>query len=392
MALLLPRFLLLYAPQQHMTFGSWIRQTDKMQMGASSFKAFLDQSGLGVDNKKLLVTNQLHEHNLNHYLQLLGHYGINADLIYRTHNSATNTKLDTDLLDLEIVQNAVPIVAHLSVKEFKKNDLVLIDLQNSGLANDEALKNLIDIMQFARRYKKQVIVLDRPNPLGCLLEGPSIQVVSAGLVLDLPLRYGLSIGELASYANAQLFNNQIKLVVLPLKYYLRNEHVEFEQKQRVYTLGLFDILRGVFPIEIKMDCNSNFQCLALPEYVNFSIDKWYELRSALWHYHIDVSLCRFLDRKTQQYFVGIRLAIDDINRVSYLKVWQTFFKFMHDAKINLRSTLALEQLFGTIKTQELITGNLSDETIYNWNQAAVNFYYAVKPHLIYRPWPIKVLL
>jgi len=394
LALLLPRFLLLYAPQQQVFFGHLLGGGENgVQLGVASFNDFLRQSKLDlVGQKILLVTNQLHDQTENHYLQMLAQFGVKPAVIYRSHNSMINTKINLEKFSIDLPKLTVPVLGHITGSELKKVDLILIDLQSSGLAVDDALNDLIDLMQLAKLNRKQIILLDRPNPLGCLQEGPLVHVLDRKLKFKLPLRYGLTLGEVAGYANHELFHNKIKLTVLPLKYYSRNNFNDFEQLQKVYTDGLFEMLRNTCPAEIKTDCHNNFQCLALPEYLNFSIDKWYELRAALWHYNVEVVLCRYFDRKTEQYFVGVRLLIDDINRVSYLKIWQLFFKFMHDANIQLRPSIALERVFGIEQSLELINGNLSVNSTNLWMQDLKAFYQAVKPHLIYRPWPIKVLL
>lgn len=393
LALLLPRFLLLYAPQQQIFFGSSMGYQNKAQLGLVSFNDFVKKTSLDLSRQKiLLVTNQLQDKNANHYLQLLAQYGVEPNLIYRSHNSVINTKINLESFDLDSAMPKLSVLDHVTSRDLKKIDLILVDLQNSGLAQDDALSDLIEMMQLANMAKKQVVLLDRPNPLGSLQEGPLVSLLDHKLQFKLPLRYGLTLGEVAGYINNELFDDKIKLIVLPLKYYARNNFNDFEQLQKIYTDGLFEMLRNTCPAEIKTDCHNNFQCLALPEYLNFSIDKWYELRSALWYYNVEVVLCRYFDRKTEQYFVGVRLLIDDISRVSYLKVWQLFFKFMREASINLRPNLALERAFGLEQGLQLIQSDLSQDLISLWMQDLKGFNQAVRPYLIYRPWPIKVLL
>lgn len=394
LAVLLPRFLLLYAPHQQIFFGLVAGYEPKTQLGVASFNDFIKQANIDLTQQSvLLVTNQLHAKNSNHYLQMLAQQGVRPNLVYRSHNSVVQTKIDLDSFSLEQAKMRVKILEHLTRRDLQKVDLILIDLQNSGLVpDDDALADLLEIMQLSAQARKPLVLLDRPNPLGCLQEGPMVPVGDAKLKFKLPLRYGLTLGEVAGYANYELFSNQIKLTILPLKYYTRNNFNDFQQLQKVYTNRLFELIRSSFPVEIQTDCHNNVQCLALPEYLNFSIDKWYELRSALWRYHVEVVLCRYFDSKTAQDFVGVRLQIDDISRVSYLKVWQLFFKLMHEAHINARPGGTLEQVFGLGCSQDLIRGNLSADIIALWMQDLKVFGKAVRPYLIYRPWPIKVLL
>lgn len=409
LAILMPRFLLLYAPQRHLLTGRERIKASKLELGLMRWCDFAKHASLDANYQSLLlVTNQLpanlgknaHLKQVNSmYLQLLAKYGLVPNVVCwlqhehiftKIHNQSHDEPYES-LLSSEFSKKKPKLLSGFTSRDIRRAGLVIADLQASGLVQDQSLSDLINLMQLCAKYRKQLIILDRPNPLGYLQEGPLVNVLKQDLAFYLPLRYGLTIGEVAGYANHSLFKDQVKLLVLPLKHYVRNSFVDFENLQKVYTLGLFNLLRACSPIELKTDCYANFQCLALPEYLNFTIDKWYELRAALlWQYHMDVSLCRYLDRKIDRYYLGLRLAIDDINRVSYLKIWQLFFKFMRDAHIDLKNNLLLVQLFGVQAGSELIAGDLSTKTLDNWQKGLKNFYKQIRPYLIYRPWPVKI--
>jgi len=54
--------------------------------------------------------------------------------------------------------------------------------------------------------KKKVVILDRPNPIGSQIEGPLLESSYRSFVgMDmLPMRYGLTMGELANlFKNSQ---------------------------------------------------------------------------------------------------------------------------------------------------------------------------------------------
>jgi hypothetical protein len=405
LAILMPRFLLLYAPQRHLLSGRERVAASKLEFGLMRWRDFAKHTELDLKSKSLLlVTNQIpsdlvkngHLKQFNSlYLQLLAKYGLLPNVVCQLQHEHIFTKINDQqseqLVAGKFSKKPPMILSGFTSSDIRRAGLVVADLQASGLVQDQALPDLINLMQLCAKYRKQLIILDRPNPLGYLQEGPLVDVLKQDFAFYLPLRHGLTLGEVAGYANYKLFNDQVKLLVLPLKHYMRNSFVDFEQLQKVYTLGLFNLLRACSPMELKTDCYTNFQCLSLPEYLNFTIDKWYELRAALlWQYHMDVSLCRYMDRRKDQYYVGLRLAVDDINRVSYLKIWQLFFKFMRDANINLQHSLLLAQLFGVQAGSELITGNLSAATLDGWQKELKIFYKQIKPYLIYRPWPVKI--
>ncbi len=59
------------------------------------------------------------------------------------------------------------------------------------------------ILQVAAQEGKQVVVFDRPNPLGKTMEGPLVDptLISFISIASIPLRHGMTVGELAEYFN-----------------------------------------------------------------------------------------------------------------------------------------------------------------------------------------------
>jgi uncharacterized protein YbbC (DUF1343 family) len=76
-------------------------------------------------------------------------------------------------------------------------DTLVVDLPAGGSRLDDSLALLVRMLADAARRRIAVIVLDRPNPIGGFqIEGPA----GAGA---LPIRHGLTIGELARAINAE---------------------------------------------------------------------------------------------------------------------------------------------------------------------------------------------
>lgn len=83
-------------------------------------------------------------------------------------------------------------------------DVMLIDIQDVGIRHYTYFSSLAYIMEECAKEKKQVVVLDRPNPLGGAMQGPVLKPENASFIglYELPLRHGLTIGEFARYINA----------------------------------------------------------------------------------------------------------------------------------------------------------------------------------------------
>ena len=75
-------------------------------------------------------------------------------------------------------------------------------------------------METCAKFDKQVVVLDRPNPLGDKMQGPVLKPEYATFIglYSIPLRHGLTIGEFARYINKEEGIN-CKLDVVTMKNY-----------------------------------------------------------------------------------------------------------------------------------------------------------------------------
>jgi uncharacterized protein YbbC (DUF1343 family) len=83
-------------------------------------------------------------------------------------------------------------------------DLLLFDMQDVGVRFYTFMSTLFYVLQSAARDSKPLWVLDRPNPItGTILEGPRLAPEFGSFVgiIDVPLRHGLTLGELALYMN-----------------------------------------------------------------------------------------------------------------------------------------------------------------------------------------------
>jgi uncharacterized protein YbbC (DUF1343 family) len=86
-------------------------------------------------------------------------------------------------------------------------DAMICDLQDAGSRYYTFVWTMALAMQACARYGKKFVVLDRPNPLGGVeMEGPLLDPRFASFVglYPVPVRHGLTIGELALWLNGSL--------------------------------------------------------------------------------------------------------------------------------------------------------------------------------------------
>jgi uncharacterized protein YbbC (DUF1343 family) len=103
-------------------------------------------------------------------------------------------------------------------------DVLLVDLPDVGTRVYTFMYTLSYCMEAARRLGKKVIVLDRPNPIGGhRTEGNVLAPAWSSFVgrYPLPMRHGMTMGELAMMFNRQ-FGIGCDLEVIPLQGWRRN--------------------------------------------------------------------------------------------------------------------------------------------------------------------------
>ncbi|HZE38678.1 MAG TPA: DUF1343 domain-containing protein [Stackebrandtia sp.] len=92
-----------------------------------------------------------------------------------------------------------------SLLERSNVDVLLYDLQDIGSRFYTYIWTMYDLLVSAARVGVRFVVLDRPNPIGGLAaEGPLLDPAFASFVgrAAIPLRHGLTVGELARFLNA----------------------------------------------------------------------------------------------------------------------------------------------------------------------------------------------
>ena len=102
---------------------------------------------------------------------------------------------------------------------FDPIDILIIDLQDAGTRVYTFIYTMSYCLEAAKKFGKKVVILDRPNPIGGeIVEGNCLlpEFISFVGRYTIPMRHGLTIGELAL-----LFNNHFAidcdLCVVPMK-------------------------------------------------------------------------------------------------------------------------------------------------------------------------------
>lgn len=111
-----------------------------------------------------------------------------------------------------------------SKEQLQGIELVVFDIQDVGVRFYTYISTMHYVMEACAEAEIPVIVLDRPNPNGHYIDGPTLEIEYKSFVgmHPVPLVYGMTIGEYAQMINGEHWlQNKIEcdLTIIPLKNY-----------------------------------------------------------------------------------------------------------------------------------------------------------------------------
>jgi uncharacterized protein YbbC (DUF1343 family) len=106
-------------------------------------------------------------------------------------------------------------------------DLLLVDLPDAGARYYTYLFTTVEVMRWAARRGVRVVILDRPDPIGAPVQGNVLDTAYRTTVgmLAVPMRYGMTLGELARLARLDL-GLATELGVVPVAGWRRGEPLD----------------------------------------------------------------------------------------------------------------------------------------------------------------------
>ncbi|WP_224483408.1 exo-beta-N-acetylmuramidase NamZ family protein [Robertkochia aurantiaca] len=130
-------------------------------------------------------------------------------------------------------QTGLPIVSLYgknrkpSAEQLQGVDLIVFDIQDVGVRFYTYISTLHYVMEAASEHQIPVLVLDRPNPNGNYVDGPTLEPEHQSFLgmHPIPLVHGMTIGEYAQMINGEKWlenGKQAELRVIGLKNYNRN--------------------------------------------------------------------------------------------------------------------------------------------------------------------------
>jgi uncharacterized protein YbbC (DUF1343 family) len=322
---------------------------------------------------------------------------------FYTYKKGTNWEMIDDHTHIPLV--LLPHIDSLKKSKeysFKDVDVLFFDLQDNGISPSSHLATLVKALQSAASQNKTIVVLDRPNMMGSSMDGALTGGGPAEELLSIPMRHGMTFGELAQYCNTTVLSQSARLFVVPMQDYKRvslddamaTTHPSlFTNIDAYYGSSFLTILSSVGPFDIGIGTDMAFQCLALPESLRFPKQKWFELRTILKQQGIETSWYRYPNAKKQATFAGLRLMVRNIDQFSPFATIVTILHFFKDAGIKLTYSSEFDRAFGGKKVRDFLDGKFSRHDLeHDVNKNLKTFYSKAQHSFIYKPAPRVVLL
>ena len=222
------------------TCGNSVDSTAKMNESPSETKVVVQKSILtGADNSAAylpllknkrvgIVTNQTGilitgEHLVDFMLQK----NVNVKNIYAPEHGFRGTADAGELIvDGKDSKTGLSIISLYGdnkkpkPEQLKGIDVMVLDLQDVGARFYTYISSLHYVMEACAEQKIPVIILDRPNPNGNLVDGPLLEKEFASFVgmHPIPVLHGMTIGEYGKMINGEKWlpsNLQCELTVIP---------------------------------------------------------------------------------------------------------------------------------------------------------------------------------
>ncbi len=114
-----------------------------------------------------------------------------------------------------------------SLAQLQGLDIVVFDIQDVGVRFYTYIATLQLVMEACAEATIPMLVLDRPNPNGHYIDGPTMEKAHTSFLglNSIPLVYGMTIGEYAQMVNEEGWlesNVKAQLTVIPLEHYTHN--------------------------------------------------------------------------------------------------------------------------------------------------------------------------
>jgi uncharacterized protein YbbC (DUF1343 family) len=185
-----------------------------------------------------MLANQTSIIRKTHLVDSLKTLGINIVKVFGPeHGFRGNASAGASVADETDQATGIPVISLYGRKnkptkeDLADVDIVIYDLQDVGCRFYTNINALARLMEACAENGKELLILDRPNPNGYLVDGPvlDMQFKSGIGMFPIPIAHGLTVGEFALMANGEgWLTNKVKCKLKIIKVANYNHDMPYE--------------------------------------------------------------------------------------------------------------------------------------------------------------------
>lgn len=202
-----------------------------LKTGAENYNAYLPL----LENKKIgIVTNPTGiVENKKHLVDFLLENKVDLQKIYAPEHGFRGTADAGEVIkDGKDIKTNLPIISLYGnnkkpkPEQLENIEIIIFDIQDVGVRFYTYISTLHYVMEACAENNIELLVLDRPNPNGTIIDGPALEMDHKSFVgmHSIPVLHGMTIGEYAKMINGEKWlSNGVacNLTVIPCANYKR---------------------------------------------------------------------------------------------------------------------------------------------------------------------------
>lgn len=341
-------------------------------------------------------------------IDILRQRGLNLTYVFAPEHGMSGVLAERDVYDSRDEKTGIPVISlygngsgkMISAEMMNAIDVLIFDIQDSGMRHYTYISTLLNTMKLAAEYNTAFVVLDRPNPLGSIMEGPLVEqgLTSFISIAPIPLRHGMTIGELAWYFNGHVLQKPAQLHVVPMRNYDRTQgfmgnflhqlspNLQTLQSCCGYSfLGLFGEIE---PFDVGVGTHMAFRCLAIPDATHCNQLIWQKAQKIFSLYGVKSFSYYHTNEKTKKLSKGLRLEFSLMSEVHSFQLFIALLQLFKREQIPFSFSAAFDKAVGTKNVKKLIAGEMTEEFFFaTLQQDLLQFYQVARKSFFYKPYP-----
>jgi len=315
-------------------------------------------------------------------------------------DNSYDTETNIPIVSLYGKKKGADRIGLIANSDMHKIDCLIFDIQEAGMRHYTYLDTLLKVMQSAAQHNKPIIVCDRPNFLGHRMEGPqgNPRIFKKETVGSLPLRHGMTVGEVARYFNEHVLQKKSDLYVMPMSCYTRTMDTKKHYKnhlspnitsvEAVHGYSFLGVLGEVRPFDLGIGSEKAFQCILLPDDHPFTVDQWEECRGVLKKRGIESSHYRYFSARKKKWYRGLHIMITNIMPFRSFETLLDILEFFKKNNVQLALSAYFDTAVGNAQVRLWIDGKRTKEQVINDSKNEVKLLLERLQHqLLYYPLP-----